>query len=177
MSKVIPASFFARDARVVARELVGHYLVRQIDRQIKKYKIIETEAYLGEQDLASHARFGPAGRAAIMFGPAGRWYVYLVYGMHELLNITTGQNGQAGAVLIRRVETLDGPGKLTKALEITRAFNNLPANPKTGLWFQYSLGGSTSKLASRRKIKTAPRVGVAYAGLWAGKPYRYILSA
>ena len=176
MSKVIPRSFFGRDARRVARELVGHYLVRRINGHIKKYQILETEAYLGEKDLASHARHGRAGRAAIMFGPAGRFYIYLVYGMHELLNITTNQDGQAGAVLIRAVEGLTGPGKLTKALKITRAFNNLPASRATGLWFEYSLGGSTSKW-EKRKVKTAPRVGVAYAGEWAGKLYRYILNA
>jgi len=176
MSKVIPRSFFGRDARVVARALLGCYLCRQEKGKITKFKILETEAYLGEQDLASHARHGQAGRAAIMFGPPGRLYIYLVYGIHELLNITTNQDGQAGAVLIRAVEGLTGPGKLTKALKITRAFNNLPASRATGLWFEYSLGGSTSKW-EKRKVKTAPRVGVAYAGEWAGKLYRYILNA
>ena len=171
MPKVIPRSFFGRDARRVARELVGHYLVRRINGHIKKYQILETEAYLGEKDLASHARHGRAGRAAIMFGPAGRFYIYLVYGMHELLNITTNQDGQAGAVLIRAVEGLTGPGKLTKALKITRALNNLLASRATGLWFEYSPN------QTKPKTKTAPRVGVAYAGEWAGKLYRYILNA
>jgi DNA-3-methyladenine glycosylase len=177
MSKVIPRSFFGRDARRVARELVGHYLVRRINGQIKKYQILETEAYLDEKDLASHARHGRAGRAAIMFGPPGRFYIYLVYGMHEMLNITTNQDGQAGAVLIRAVEGLTGPGKLTKALKITRALNNLPASRATGLWLEYSLGGPASKSGKQQKVSTAPRVGVAYAGPWTDKLYRYILDA
>jgi len=171
MAKVIPPSFLARDARRVARDLLGQYLVRRANGKIRRFKILETEAYLGEQDLASHARHGRAGRAAPMFGPAGRWYVYLVYGMYEMLNVVTGRDNQASAVLIRRVDGLPGPGKLTKALKITRAFNNQPIRPKTSLWLEHD-----DKI-SRRKIKAAPRVGVAYAGAWASKPYRFILDA
>ena len=171
MSKIIPASFFGRDARRVARDLLSQNLCRRANGKIRRFKILETEAYLGAQDLASHARHGRSSRAAPMFGPPGRWYVYLVYGMYEMLNIVTGPTGQAGAVLIRRVDTLTGPGKLTKALKITRALNNQPASKKTGLWLEYN-----DKI-SRRKIKATPRVGVAYAGSWADKPFRFILDA
>lgn len=176
MAKVIPASFLARDARRVARDLLGKNLCQRANGKIRRFKILETEAYLGEQDLASHARSGRDGRAAPMFGPAGYWYVYLVYGMHEMLNIVTGQVGQAGAVLIRRVEGLSGPSKLTNALKITRALNNQPAAPKTGLWLEYN-----NKISARGRyalgVKATPRVGVAYAGAWANKPYRFILEA
>lgn len=149
--------------------MLGCYLCRRERGKITKFKILETEAYLGEQDLASHARHGQAGRAAIMFGPPGQWYVYLVYGMHEMLNITTDAEDKAGAVLIRAIENLDGPGKLTKALKITRALNNLPATPKNNLWLEYG-----DKIP-QQKVKATPRVGVAYAGPWADKPYRFIL--
>src|SRR6185369_1253902 len=102
-------------------------------------RIVEVEAYLGERDAASHARRGPTPRAAIMFGPPGRLYVYLIYGMHHCMNFVTEPDGTAGAVLIRAAEPLPGrageraraaapmrgPAKLCSALGITRAHNGL----------------------------------------------------
>ena len=87
MKTFLPESFFERSAVVVAQELIGCLLCRKLDEKILTFPILETEAYLGSEDLASHARFGKTQRNAPMFGPPGRWYVYLCYGMHSMLNI------------------------------------------------------------------------------------------
>src|SRR6266576_192950 len=95
----MPAAFFAEDARTVARRLVGCALVHRDRAAI----IVETEAYLGPHDLASHARFGPTEPTSVMFGPGGVSYVYLCYGIHQMFNIVTGGHGEGQAVLIRAV--------------------------------------------------------------------------
>ncbi|MEO7731105.1 MAG: DNA-3-methyladenine glycosylase, partial [Kofleriaceae bacterium] len=114
----VPATFFARASPVVARALIGCALVHRERAGL----IVETEAYLGPQDLASHARFGPTARTSVMFGPGGVSYVYLCYGIHQMFNIVTGATGAGQAVLIRAVAPwlgLDddpaigrGPGKV-----------------------------------------------------------------
>ncbi len=118
--------FFARDTTVVARDLIGAYLV--VDGTLRA-QIIETEAYLGVTDAASHAGRGPTPRSAIMFGPAGHLYVYLSYGIHHCANIVTEADGTAGAVLLRAAHVVDGvavhslcgPGNLCRGLGITLA--------------------------------------------------------
>lgn len=133
--------------------------------------ITEVEAYEGLDDRASHASRGKTPRNAVMFGPPGRWYVYLVYGMHEMLNVVTGSEGHPGAVLIRGVEGIEGPGRLTKQLSITRALNTKTAAPESGVWIE----DRGVDVAPARILKT-PRIGVAYAGEeWAGKPWRFVL--
>src|SRR5215510_8009667 len=93
----LPATFFADGAKAVARKLIGCALVHRERAGI----VVETEAYLGPEDLASHARFGPTARTSVMFGPGGVSYVYLCYGIHEMFNIVTGAPGQGQAVPIR----------------------------------------------------------------------------
>jgi DNA-3-methyladenine glycosylase len=139
--------------------------------------IVETEAYLGPEDLASHARFGPAGRSAIMFGAGGAAYVYLIYGVHEMFNVVTGPAGQGGAVLVRALEPIAGvpggpqaargPGKLCRALGIDRRLNgsDLTCGGELGI------GPGRRVLASA--IARGPRVGVDYAGRWAAAPLRF----
>ena len=123
----LPQSFYARDVRTVARELVGKHLLHRG----RGGRIVETEAYLGPQDRASHARFGPLGRSKPLFGPPGVVYVFLIYGMHECFNIVADHDGAASAVLIRALEPdpgvgrCDGPGRLTKALGIGRDLNGV----------------------------------------------------
>lgn len=121
-------SFYSRPTLLVARECLGKYLVFGD----KIGKIVETEGYLGPEDLASHARFKSRKRNYLMFGQAGVAYVYFTYGMHHMFNIVTEQEGVAGAVLIRAVQLVsgmaaetNGPGKLTKAFQITREHNGL----------------------------------------------------
>jgi DNA-3-methyladenine glycosylase len=171
MRKALKPDFFNRDARVVARALLGNYLVRRIRGKISRYKIIETEAYLGPYDLASHARHGKTPRNTPMFGPPGFWYVYFTYGMHYMLNIVTGEDGKPSAVLIRGIEESVGPGRLTKKLGIDKKLNAKKASKISGLWIE-DRGGEISS----RHIKRTPRIGIAYAGQWAEKPYRYILA-
>src|SRR4051812_45439602 len=102
----LPSSWFQRDVVVVAKELIGCALVHKKRAGI----IVETEAYLGSHDLASHARFGPTSRTSVMFGPGGFSYVYLCYGIHQMFNIVTGHEGEGQAVLIRAIAPLLGIG-------------------------------------------------------------------
>lgn len=131
-------SFFERSSDDVAFDLVGSWLVLHDGARSTRVLIVETEAYGGSDDPASHAFRGPTKRNEIMFGPAGYLYVYLVYGMHWCMNVVTGMRGDASAVLLRagvlyeptsngdEVETaLRGPGNLTRALGITGADNGL----------------------------------------------------
>ena len=98
----------AGDSLAAARRLIGSRLVHDGVAGRRIGRIVEAEAYIGTDDRASHARFGRTGRNAIMFGPAGRAYVYLVYGMYDCLNVVTGEDGRAAAVLIRAVEPIEG---------------------------------------------------------------------
>src|SRR5882672_4644349 len=103
----LPREFYDRPTATVARDLLGKLLVRRgPDGAQRVARIVEVEAYLGIRDAASHARRGPTPRAAIMFGPPGHLYVYLVYGMHHCMNFVTERDGRAGAVLIRAAEPL-----------------------------------------------------------------------
>lgn len=167
---VLSKDFFKRPTVTVARELLGKYLVCERNGKRIALRIIETEAYDGSHDLACHASKGRTSRTDVMFGPAGVWYVYLIYGMYDMLNIVTGDREYPAAVLIRGVERYDGPGKLTKALDITRKLNSLPATKKSGLWIE-----DRGERVSKRDIITGSRVGVAYAKEYAHKPWRFSL--
>lgn len=168
-------AFFERDTRRVARELLGKLLVHVDSGVRRSARIVETEAYHGPGDQASHARFGPTRRAAIMFGPPGRAYVYLVYGISHCVNVVTGKEGFPAAVLIRSGEPVEGclhstkgPGNLCRALAITRAQNGCDLGSET-------LFIEDGPLPNER-ILTGKRVNVDFAGPWALKPWRYALS-
>ena len=116
--------FFLQDVLEVAPNLLGKNLVRRFeDGTIKKYKITETEAYRGEEDLACHCSKGKTSRTSIMYEDAGKIYVYLIYGMYWMLNLVCYKEEEPQAVLIRGIEGFDGPGKLTKELQINKQFN------------------------------------------------------
>jgi len=167
----LPRTYFDRPADRVARDLLGTLLaVRAADGTVSRHVVFETEAYLGAHDLACHGSKGLTKRNATMFGPAGRWYVYLCYGLHWMLNIVTGAEGVPAAVLIRGVGAHVGPGRVTKALGIDQALDGRPATRHTGLWFEP--GGIA---VSSRLIERTPRIGVAYAGAWAEKPLRFVV--
>src|ERR1700722_3683124 len=128
--------FYARPALVVARQLIGKYLVRQIGKRQIAAQIHETEAYIGPHDLACHAAKGCTPRTEVMFGPAGFWYVYFIYGIHWMLHIVTEAEGYPAAVLLRGAGAWDGPAKLTKALTIDKRLNGTPADRSSGLWIE-----------------------------------------
>ena len=166
----LPAEFFADDAASVARKLLGCALVHRDRAGI----VVETEAYLGPDDLASHARFGPTARTQVMFGPGGVSYVYLCYGIHEMFNIVTGEPGQGQAVLIRAIAPYlglpddssvgRGPGKVTRALALDRRHDRR----------DLALGDLfVAAAVTPGRIARGPRIGVAYAGAWATRPLRF----
>src|SRR5882724_1562331 len=144
--------FFDRDPRRVARALLGKLLIRKTPRGVLAGRIVETEAYLGDEDEAAHSFAGKTTRNAVLFGPPGRAYVYFIYGNHYCLNVSCLSDGAAGGVLFRAVEPVtgisamakargmpplpsprltNGPGKLTEALSITRADNGVNLTDST----------------------------------------------
>jgi DNA-3-methyladenine glycosylase len=166
----LPRAFFDRPADRVARELLGARLVVQAaDGTISRHFVFETEAYLGAHDLACHGSKGMTKRNAVMFGPAGCWYVYLCYGMHWMLNIVTGAEGVPAAVLIRGAGEFGGPGRVTRGLGIDQSFDGRTAARTTGLWLE------AGERIPPRRIRRTPRIGVGYAGEWAEKPLRFVV--
>jgi len=175
----ITKNFFEQPTLWVAENLLSKILVRKWRGKEIKTVITETEAYCGFDDKASHASRGITERNKIMFGPAGRAYIYLIYGTHYCLNIVTEKENYPAAVLIRgadlpgadtsKLVKLNGPGKLTKALLIDKSLNGEDIAVSQKLWIE-DVGGAT---ADRFKIKKGPRVNIDYAGQWAKKPWRF----
>ncbi|MCS6911057.1 MAG: DNA-3-methyladenine glycosylase [Anaerolineales bacterium] len=170
----LPRAFFARDTVTVARELLGQRLVRlEAGRRLSGI-IIETEAYVGETDLACHARAGRTPRTTVMYGPPGCAYVYLNYGLHWMLNIVTERNGFPAAVLIRAIEPMEGvevmrrrrghvpdrqltngPGKLAQALHITGSLHGHDLCARGAVLFVERAGN-----AAPSAILARPRIGI-----------------
>ncbi len=172
MKKILGAKFYCRSAQLVARELLGKYLVVIDGKKIISRMITEVEAYDGPEDLASHASRGRrTKRNEIMYGSGGFWYVYLVYGLHRMLNIVTGEKDYPAAVLIRSVEGVIGPGRVTKFYGLGREFNSQSARKQSGLFIE-----DRGKQIKPADIKTSARIGVDYAGpVWSRKQYRFFL--
>jgi DNA-3-methyladenine glycosylase len=162
--------FFIRDVLEVAPELLGKSLVRKVDSQIEKYLITEVEAYRGEKDLACHASKGRTPRTEIMYHNGGLVYVYLIYGMYWMLNIVTSIIDIPQAVLFRGIKGFDGPGKLTKKLEIDKSFYGEDLMNSGRIWIEHN------EEFKGFKIKTTSRIGIDYAGEWKHKPWRFIIS-
>lgn len=161
----------SRDTVAIARSLLGCKLVVQVGDAVRSLAITEVEAYNGPEDRACHASRGRTARTSVLFGPPGHWYVYLCYGIHEMLNLVTGPEGYPAAVLIRGLDGLVGPGRVTKGLGIDRRFNAQPALPATGLWIERG-----ARAPEDSAILATPRIGVDYAGVeWAAKPWRFVL--
>lgn len=186
-------NFFQRPTRTVARELLGYRLVRRLDGQRLSGIIVETEAYIGETDLACHCRHGRTPRTEVMFGKAGVSYVYFVYGVHWMLNVVTEREGFPAAVLIRALEPLDGltlmqkhrggsrslrqlcsgPAKLTQALRIDEQQKGVDLCVRNGnLWLEEA----QSKPQTRVRIGRSPRIGIERVPEpWRSKPWRYFV--
>ena len=116
--RVLPQQFYARDPRIVARELLGKILVRTLSGRAKKKlsgRIVEVEVYLAEGDLAAHSAAGKTERNQVIFGPPGHAYVYFIYGVHYCLNFSCMPEGQAGCVLLRAIEPMEGLDEMAKA--------------------------------------------------------------
>ena len=155
--KRLSAADYAVDAVTTAKLLLGKWLCRRLPNgSVLKVRIVETEAYCGEGDTACHAHCGKTERNAPMYEAGGIAYIYLCYGMHNLLNVVTGPMDSPEAVLIRGVEGAVGPGRVTKLLQIDRTLNREPLATSPRLWIE---DGGT-KLP---RFKSTPRIGIAYA--------------
>jgi len=182
----LPRSFYEQTTIDVAKQLLGKYLVRRHSDGSMSGRIVETEAYIGPQDLACHASKGRTARTEVMFGPPGHAYVYFIYGFHNMLNLVTEVKGYPAAVLIRAVEPVSGidsmkqrrhcevvrdlcsgPGKLCQAFAIDRSLNGVDAC------------GKVLYVEDRRepvpRFLSTPRIGVGYAGEWKDKPFRFVV--
>jgi DNA-3-methyladenine glycosylase len=171
----LPRQFYDRDTTLVARELLGKLLVHQAGGVIRVGKIVETEAYLGEHDLAAHSSKGRTRRTEIMFGPPGYAYVYLIYGMYYCVNVVTERAGHASAVLLRAVEPVKnlegrtcGPGLLCRAMKIDKALNGHDLLSDD---FFIAAPATTEEIP----IVKGPRIGVDYAKHWARRHLRFYL--
>lgn len=172
---LLTREFYARKTVTVAKDLLGRVLVH-VDGGVRRAgRIVETEAYVGEHDLACHASKGRTARTEVLFGPPGHAYVYLIYGMYDCFNAVTEEEGHASAVLVRALAPLDnclgttnGPGRLCRALHVTRAQNRRDlTDPESVITIEEGTP------VSARKIGRGPRVGVDYSGDWAHKPLRF----
>jgi DNA-3-methyladenine glycosylase len=184
-------NFYARPTQTVARELLGCRLVRQLNGIRLSGVIVEAEAYIGESDLACHAKAGKTSRTAVMYGHAGIAYVYFTYGMHWMLNVVTEEKDFPAAVLLRAIEPLEGieemrrlrggkelsllgkgPACLTQALGITRAENGLDlCAHDSGLWIE------PGQAIPKRKVALTPRIGLGKTPEpWLSKPWRYTMA-
>jgi DNA-3-methyladenine glycosylase len=177
MPRILPRDFYDRDPVSVARELLGKFLTLNIDGEERVGRIVETEAYLGPHDLAAHSARGRTARTEVMFGPPGHAYVYLIYGMHNCMNVVTQAEGQASAVLLRALQPVRGldphtrgPGLLCKAMGIDRRLNGHDL-----LSAEFHIADTESEWAERIFIARRPRIGVDYAGHWAKRLLRFYI--
>lgn len=168
MAVKLGREFFTRDVLVVAPELPGKYLIIDTPAVKGDFMITEAEAYRGESDMACHASRGRTARTSVMYERGGLLYIYLVYGIHWMLNIVTGEEGDPQAVLIRGIEGAGGPGRLTKALQIDRSWNGIDITCSSKM--------RVEDRGDVPEISTSPRIGIDYAGEpWISKPWRYFI--
>lgn len=165
--KILAKQFFKKSAVEIAPTLLGKYLVKEGEGGLM---INDVEVYYGFHDKASHAHKGQTDRNKIMFSEGGFWYVYLIYGMYEMLNLVTGKSGHPEAILIRGAGKYDGPGKLTKSIGIDRSFNNKEVSNESGLWIE-----DRGVKVRKNEIIRKKRVGINYAGeKWKNKDWRFV---
>ena len=175
-AKILGRAYYNRSTLDVARSLIGKHLVRQTSNGLLSGRIVETEAYIGPEDLACHASRGRTARTDVMFGPAGVAYVYLIYGMYHCLNVVTEREGYPAAVLIRAVEEtesaslIDGPGRVCRFFDIDRQLNRWDLTQRERLWLE------DRSERVENEVLASPRIGVDYAGEWAAKPFRFRLA-
>lgn len=182
---VLPRAFYERPVLDVARDCIGATLVHRTAEGVAAGRIVESEAYRGPEDLAAHSAGGRrTRRTEVMFGPAGRAYMFLLYGMHWAFNIVAGKEGEPHAVLVRAIEPTvgldlmaqrrgidpsrreltNGPGKVCQALGLTGAMYGLDLCGGGALWLEWGESGP---------IGRSPRINVDYAGAWAAREWRF----
>jgi DNA-3-methyladenine glycosylase len=183
---LLPREFYNRPTLTVARELIGARLVRILDDVKLVGLIIETEAYIGEEDLGCHAKAGRTPRTQVMYGPPGHAYVYFTYGNHWMLNAVTEREGFPAAVLIRAIQPVEGvevmsarrngrdtfgPGKLTQAMGITKSENTVDlTEADSGLWIEVGIHVPDSS------VTIGPRVGLySVPEPWKSMPWRFLV--
>jgi DNA-3-methyladenine glycosylase len=167
--------FYNRDPVTVAQELLGMHLVH-VSRGVKRVgRIVEVEAYLGPRDRAAHSSKGRTARTEVMFGAPGHAYVYMIYGLHYCMNVVTGPEGAATAVLLRALEPVlnltgrtCGPGLLCAAMRISLRQNGSDLLAE-------SLYVEAPSQVVRGSIVRRRRIGVEYAGSWANRLLRFYL--
>ena len=171
----LPRTFYDRDTRFVAQELLGKFLVHKCNGVDRIGKIVEVEAYLGEHDLAAHSSKGLTERTKTMFGPPGHAYVYFIYGMYFCMNVVTEREGHASAVLLRAIEPVknlegrtQGPGLLCRAMGIDRRLNGHDL-----LSDDFFI--ARPEVAKNFSIVERPRIGVDYAKHWAKRHLRFYI--
>jgi DNA-3-methyladenine glycosylase len=184
MKKRISQKFYLKPTLLVAKELLGKYLIRKIGKEKLVGKIVETEAYIGPKDKASHAYcWKMTERNKVEYLKGGRIYIYLCYGMYWQLNFTTEKQGKPECVLIRALEPVfkykslkevknltNGPGKLCRWLKLDKSFNYEDLIKSKRIWLE-----DRGEKIKKNKIKSAKRIGIDYAGSWAKKPWRFYL--
>lgn len=188
MKQRLLQSFFQRPTLIVARDLLGKYLVVKRGRTILSGIIVETEAYVGEHDLACHASHGRTSRTETLYAEAGTLYVYLIYGMYYCLNVVTEGKDFPSAVLLRAVQPVDGvalmekrrktkqvtalasgPGKICQAFGITKRMNGEMISGDV-LWIE-----DRGETVCDSAVAAVPRVGVDYAGACKEYPWRWYI--
>lgn len=175
---VLGKSFFNKSAMELAEKLLGKVIVSKLDGEYKCVLINETEAYLGEEDKGSHIKAGKTNRNKHMYENGGVWYIYLIYGMYWMMNVVSGTKEEPQAVLIRggiviektnRVlnEKIDGPGKLSRYLNVSKVINGKDVSKKNNIWIE-------DWEIAPINVKKTPRIGINYAEEWKDKEMRFV---
>lgn len=171
----LPREFYDRDTVIVAKELLGKYLIHVVKGVKKIGKIVEVEAYLGAHDLASHSAKGITQRTKVMFGPPGHAYVYLIYGMYYCMNVVTECEGQGSAVLLRAIEPIQhitgrtqGPGLLCQAMDIDKRHHG---HDMLSDDFYIAAESQAEPVIIEKKA----RIGVDYAKHWSKRLLRFYI--
>jgi DNA-3-methyladenine glycosylase len=163
----LSTEFYLRDVLEVAPDLIGkNMIIRLADNKLGSFQVTDVEAYRGIEDKACHASKGRTPRTEVMFSEGGKLYVYLVYGMYRMLNIVTAEKNNPQAVLIRGLENLSGPGRLTKSLGIDLSYNGEDLTTSERIWFE--------ETGLKPVFRTGPRIGIDYSGeYWKTRPWRF----
>lgn len=176
MGDRLQREFYTRSTKIVGKELLGMKLYRKDDKELRKGKIIEVELYKGPEDKAAHTRNGKTGRNAVVWKRGGFVYMYLIYGIHWMLNIVTAREGVPECILIRAIDSsccidqVNGPGKLTDYLNIDEDFYGEDLVESNRIWLE-------SNSSSEQSIIKTPRINIDYAGSpWIEKKWRFLLS-